>query len=166
MLSSSYTFLNAQRQFSQMNIIITLLFPQRCDNFMSVNNIHGLTSLVCLVINRCHNLLKVPDLHNQSQSLRRLEITDCQKLTSLPHEFDTLSLLRLERGSFSLELHSFPSIERASYFRIESLVLLGFNTQRSKAFHFADILYHIWIWNRGITFVVKKYVIYPSYDVR
>lgn len=87
-------------------------------------------------------------------------------MTSLPHEFDTLSLLRLERGSFSLELHSLPSIERASYFRIESLVLLGFNTQRSKAFHFADFLYHIWIWNRGITFVVKKYVIYPSYDVR
>ncbi|KAL4579008.1 hypothetical protein LXL04_015143 [Taraxacum kok-saghyz] len=98
-----------------------------CDNLVTFNSIYGLTSLKSLVIDRCHNLLGVPDLHNQSRSLRRLEITDCYGLTSLPSGFDYLGLLRLEIGPFSSTLDSFPSLQgiEKSMNRLHTLQLRG-----------------------------------------
>jgi len=82
-----------------------------CDNLVSIKSLQGLTSLEFLAIDRCPNLLGVPDLFNQSSSLRKLETNDCYQLTSLPSGFDSLALLGLEIGPFSSKLHSFPSLQ-------------------------------------------------------
>ncbi|PWA95647.1 LRR and NB-ARC domains-containing disease resistance protein [Artemisia annua] len=83
-----------------------------CPSLQGITNLQGLTSLESLHIRSCSSLLGIPDLHNLGGSLRVLEITYCDKMTSLPSGIDSLTLLNtLILGPFSKELDSFPSLQ-------------------------------------------------------
>ncbi|CAH1435919.1 unnamed protein product [Lactuca virosa] len=100
-----------------------------CNGLVSIKSIQGLTSLESLSIWRCPSLLEIANLPNECHSLKTLEITDCGKLTSLPHElFDSFGFLNeLELGPFSKELDSFPSLQGIEKLRnhLHELTLYG-----------------------------------------
>ncbi|KAL7614516.1 hypothetical protein Lser_V15G05595 [Lactuca serriola] len=84
-----------------------------CKGLEYIKSIQGLTSLKSLKIAMCPSLLEITNFPNECHSLKTLEITDCGKLTSLPHEmFDCFAFLNeLELGPFSEDLDSFPSLQ-------------------------------------------------------
>ncbi|XP_023728228.1 putative disease resistance protein RGA3 [Lactuca sativa] len=102
-----------------------------CNGLVSINSIQGLTSLESLEISYCQSLLEISNLPNQCHSLKTLQITDCYKLTSLPHEmFDCFAFLNdLTLGPFSKELDSFPSLQGIQKLRnhLHSLELRGWD---------------------------------------
>ncbi|CAI9266125.1 unnamed protein product [Lactuca saligna] len=102
-----------------------------CRGLEYIKSIQGLTSLKSLKIAMCPSLLGITNLPNECHSLKTLEITDCGKLTSLPHEmFDSFAFLkRLELGPFSEELDSFPSLQGIEKLRnqLHSLELYGWD---------------------------------------
>ncbi|CAH1435922.1 unnamed protein product [Lactuca virosa] len=106
-----------------------------CNGLVSIKSIQGLTSLDFLKIAMCPSLSEITNLPNECHSLKTLEITDCGKLTSLPHEmFDCFAFLeRLELGRFSKELDSFPSLQGIEKLRnhLHSLVLYGWSHWKS-----------------------------------
>ncbi|CAI9277214.1 unnamed protein product [Lactuca saligna] len=104
---------------------------KNCKNLKSIKSIEGLASLESLSIDGCHSLMGLPDFHNQGHSLKRLSVTECNKLTSLPPKmFECFSILsRLKLGPFSKELHSFPSLRGIKKLRnhLHSLELNGWD---------------------------------------
>ncbi|CAH1435921.1 unnamed protein product [Lactuca virosa] len=100
-----------------------------CNGLVSIKSIQGLTSLESLSIWRCPSLLEIANLPNECHSLKTLEITHCDKLTSLPCEmFDSFAFLNdLSLGPFSKELDSFPSLQGIQKLRnhLHSLTMYG-----------------------------------------
>ncbi|GKD46097.1 CC-NBS-LRR resistance protein [Tanacetum coccineum] len=101
---------------------------RNCTNLESIGSLQGLTSLEILKIDNCDSLIGIPDLHNLGGSLRRLEITYCDKLTCVPSGIDSLTLLdELKLGRFSKELDCFPSLKGIEKLRsnLRTLILNG-----------------------------------------
>ncbi|KAJ9542403.1 hypothetical protein OSB04_028909 [Centaurea solstitialis] len=114
---------------SQCHPLVSLIVHS-CKNLKSIQSLQGLTSLESLSIAYCDSLLEIPDMHRLGCSLKRLTITDCNKLTCLPAGFDCLdSLHHLSLGRFSNELHSFPSLQGIEKLRnnLRSLHLFGWD---------------------------------------
>ncbi|KAL7614969.1 hypothetical protein Lser_V15G05565 [Lactuca serriola] len=102
-----------------------------CSGLVSIKSIQGLASLAYLCIQSCPSLLGIASFPNKCHSLKNLKITECGKLTSLPHEmFDSFAILNdLELGLFSKELDSFPSLQGIEKLRnqLHSLALSGWD---------------------------------------
>ncbi|CAH1435914.1 unnamed protein product [Lactuca virosa] len=102
-----------------------------CTGLVSIKSIQGLTSLESLKIAMCPSLSEITNLLNQCHSLNTLQISNCSKLTSLPHKmFDCFAFLNeLRVGLFSKELDSFPSLQGIEKLRdhLHSLELRGWD---------------------------------------
>ncbi|CAH1435941.1 unnamed protein product [Lactuca virosa] len=103
----------------------------QCTGLVSIKSIQGLTSLECLEIFMCPSLSDITNLPNQCHSLKTLSISNCDKLTSLPHGmFNCFAFLnKLTLGPFSKELDSFPSLQGIKKLsnHLQSLELRGWD---------------------------------------
>ncbi|KAM3729477.1 hypothetical protein ACB098_12G015500 [Castanea mollissima] len=93
--------LKVQKGFSSLSSLPLELFPNlkrvemlECEHLQSLSTSEGshqgLTSLTCLEIRQCRNFVSFPSRGLCARNLRKIEVSDCKNLKSLPERMQTL----------------------------------------------------------------------------